>query len=54
MAYNIHDGERKKFFVDEYVFMPTIAVIQTKAKYLDIEIVVGRWKDFLNGLHDPK
>ena len=54
MAYNIHDGTRKKFFVDEYVFMPTIAVIQTKAKYLDIEIVVGRWKDFLNGLHDPK
>lgn len=34
--------------------MPTIAVIQTKARYLDIEIVVGRWKDFLNGKYDIK
>lgn len=49
MAYNIHDGKKKKFFVDEYVFMPTIAVIKTRAEYLDIEVVVGRYKNFLEG-----
>ena len=48
MAYNIHDGKKKKFFIDEYVFTPTLAVIKTRAKYLDIEIVVGRYKDFLD------
>jgi len=47
MAYNINDGEKKKFFVDENVFVPTIAVIKTRASYLDIEIVVGKYQDFL-------
>lgn len=47
MAYNINDGEKKKFFVDENVFIPTIAVIKTRASYLDIEIVVGKYQDFL-------
>lgn len=35
MSYNIHDGQKKKFFIDEYVFTPTAAVIQTRAKYID-------------------
>lgn len=54
MAYNIHDGEKKKFFIDEYVFTPTSAVIQTKARYLDAEIVIGRYKDFLSGKYNPE
>lgn len=49
MAYNIHDGRKRKFFIDEYVFTPTQAVIKTRATYLDLEIVVGRYKDFLDG-----
>lgn len=44
MAYNINDGEKKKFFVDENVFLPTIAVIKTRAYYLNIEVVVGNHK----------
>lgn len=52
MAYNIHDGKKKKFFIDEYVFTPTLAVIQTRARYLDIDIVVGRYKDFVSGKYN--
>ena len=52
MAYNIHNGERRKFFVDEYVFTPTISVIQTKARYLDAEVVIGRYTDFLSGKYN--
>ncbi len=44
MAYNINDGEKKKFFVDENVFTPTIAVIKTRAYYLNVEVVVGSYK----------
>jgi glycine cleavage system pyridoxal-binding protein P len=44
MAYNINDGEKKKFFIDHNVFDPTIAVIKTRAFYLDIEVVVGNYK----------
>jgi len=36
MGYNIHDGKRKKIFLDENLFPQTKAVIQTKAKFLDI------------------
>ena len=49
MAYNIHNGTKQKFFVDEYVFTPTLSVIKTKAKFLGVEVVVGRYKDFLSG-----
>lgn len=52
MAYNLHNGEKKKFFVDEYVFTPTLEVIRTRAKYIDVEIVVGRYKNFFNGEYD--
>lgn len=48
MAYNVHDGRKNKFFIDENVFIPTRAVIQTKAKFLDIEIIVGNYKEFLD------
>ena len=47
MSYNIHDGKRRKIFIDEAVFIPTQAVIRTKAKFLNIEIVVGNYKEFL-------
>ena len=53
MAYNLHNGEKIKFFIDEYVFTPTLEVIRTKARYIGAEIVVGRYKDFLNGAYDP-
>jgi len=36
MAYNINDGEKKKFFIDENVFQPTISVIKTRAVYLGL------------------
>ena len=48
MAYNINDGQKKKFFIDENVFLPTISVIKTRASYLNIEVVVGSYKQFLS------
>lgn len=44
MAYNINNGEKKKFFIDENVFQPTISVIKTRALYLDIDVQVGSYK----------
>lgn len=46
MSYNIHEGKRRKIFLDENVFIPTQSVIQTKAKFLDIEVMVGKYADF--------
>ncbi len=46
MSYNIHEGKRRKIFLDENVFIPTQSVIQTKAKFLDIEVIVGKYADF--------
>ena len=46
MSYNIHEGKRRKIFLDENVFVPTQAVIQTKAKFLDIEVIVGKYANF--------
>jgi glycine dehydrogenase len=48
MAYNLHEGDRKKFFIDEKVFLTTQAVIQTKANNLDIEIIKGNAHEFLS------
>jgi glycine dehydrogenase len=53
MAYNIHDGQRNKIFIDENVFVTTKSVIQTKAYFLKIEVVVGKYTEFLKK-HDPK
>lgn len=36
MSYNLHEGTRKKFFIDEKVFATTQAVVETKAKNLNI------------------
>jgi glycine dehydrogenase len=47
MSYNIHEGKRRKIFLDENVFIPTQTVIQTRAKFLDIEVVVGKYTSFL-------
>lgn len=46
MSYNIHEGTRNKIFVDETVFETTLAVIQTKAKHLKVEVVVGNYNNF--------
>jgi glycine cleavage system pyridoxal-binding protein P len=46
MSYNIHEGKRRKIFLDENVFIPTQSVIQTKAKFLDIDVIVGKYADF--------
>lgn len=53
MAYNIHDGQRNKIFVDERVFKTTLAVIQTKASFLNIEVVIGNYTDFFKN-YSPK
>jgi glycine cleavage system pyridoxal-binding protein P len=44
MSYNIHEGQRKKIFLDENIFVTTEAVIQTKAKFLNLEVVVGKYE----------
>ena len=43
MSYNIHDGSRKRIFLDENVFEPTQAVIVTRAKFLNLEVIVGKY-----------
>jgi glycine dehydrogenase len=53
MSYNIHDGSRKRIFLDENVFEPTQAVIVTRAKFLNLEVIVGKYEDFLK-TYDPK
>lgn len=52
MSYNIHEGQRKKIFLDENIFAPTQSVIQTKAKFLNLEVIVGKYTDFLKN-HNP-
>ena len=44
MSYSYHDSERKKVFVDEGVFIPTLEVIKTRAKFLNVEVVVGDYR----------
>jgi glycine dehydrogenase len=53
MSYNIHEGARKKIFLDENLFVPTQAVIQTKAKFLNLEVIVGKYSEFFTK-HNPK
>lgn len=45
MSYSYHDSERKKVFVDKNVFIPTLEVIKTRAKFLNVEVVVGDYKE---------
>jgi glycine dehydrogenase len=45
MSYSYHDRERKKIYVDENVFIPTVEVIKTRAKFLNVEVVIGSYKD---------
>ena len=47
MCYNIHDGKRKKLFLDSNVFLPTKAVVKTKADYLNMEIIEDDYANFL-------
>lgn len=54
MSYNIHEGRRKKYFVDENVFRATRSVLETKARYMNIEVVFGKWKEFLTAKYDIK
>lgn len=34
--------------------MPTRAVIKTKAKFLDVDIVIGKYQDFITEKYDSK
>jgi len=52
MSYNIHEGKRRKIFLDENVFTTTQAVIQTKAKFLHMEVIIGKYSDFFT-THNP-
>lgn len=36
-----------EFFVSDQVFPQTIAILKTRAKPLDIQIVVGKWRDYV-------
>jgi glycine dehydrogenase len=46
MSYNLHDGHRNKIFIDDQVFETTIAVIKTKARLLNIEVIVDKYTEF--------
>lgn len=50
MFFNTRKGAKKKtalqFFVDNKVFPQTLAVLQTRAEPLNIEIVTGNWNEF--------
>lgn len=45
MAKRINTAGSDKFFVDSKVFPQTLSVIQTRAKYLEIELIIGDIKD---------
>ncbi len=47
-----HDGTRKRFFVDETCHPQTIAVVQTRAKSMGIEITVGDHRTKPDGAAD--
>lgn len=46
MAYNLHNGKRKKFFASRNLFPQTIGVIKTRAEAISVEIVVGEPFEF--------
>lgn len=46
MAYNIHNGKRKKFFVSKEIFPQTIDLIKTRAEAIKVEIEIKDPKDF--------
>ena len=37
---NFHDFKRKKFFVQKTIYQHVLTVILTKAKFLEIEVVI--------------
>ena len=45
LSLGLHDNERRKVFVDRHVFQATIEVIKTKAYFINVEVIVGDWKD---------
>lgn len=46
MTYNISSLKRSKFFVASNVFPQTLAVVKTRAKPLNIEVIVGDPRSF--------
>jgi len=46
MAYNVHDGKRRKFFVSSSMFPQNIDLIKTKAYGLNIELVIDEPANF--------
>jgi glycine dehydrogenase len=49
MARRLSDKTTNKFFVDDKVLPQTITVIQTRAEYQDIEVIVGKTELALSG-----
>ena len=45
MAKRINGSAGNKFFVDSKIFPQTLSVIETRAKYLEIDLVIGDVKD---------
>lgn len=41
MAFNWFDGKKKIFFVDQNVFPQSARVVQTRAKYIGAQVVIG-------------
>lgn len=46
MAYNIHNGKRKKFWVSHNTWPQTIDLIKTRMDSMGLEMVVGDINDF--------
>jgi glycine dehydrogenase len=46
MAYNVHNGKRRKFFLSKHIFPQNIEVIKTKAYGLGIELVIDEPANF--------
>lgn len=45
LAYHFHDGKRGKFFISSGCLPQTIEVIETRAKPLGIEVVIGHYHE---------
>lgn len=41
LSYNSHNGQRDTYFVDCRVYIQTLSVIQARAEYLKVKVIVG-------------
>ncbi|XP_019851639.1 PREDICTED: glycine dehydrogenase (decarboxylating), mitochondrial-like isoform X1 [Amphimedon queenslandica] len=47
LSYRMFRGKRNKYFIDEGIHSNSLAVIKTRAKFLNIDIVTGSYQDFV-------